>query len=172
MDAMDVIFTRRSVRKYKDEEIDDKTIEKLIDAGVSAPSAGNQQPWHFIVLDTQKDKSTVNKIQSFHPNAKFISQSNKIIIICGDLDLEKFKGYWILDCSAATQNILLAARALGLGSCWCGVYPREDRIENFKKLFSLPKSVIPFSLISLGYTSEKQEKIDRYDKERIHYSKW
>ena len=169
MDAIDVILTRRSVRKYTDEEIVDETIKKLIEAGVSAPSAGNQQLWHFIVLD---DKDTISKIQSFHPNAKFLKEAKKVILVCGDLNLEKFKNYWTLDCSAATQNILLAARALGLGSCWLGVYPREDRIENLKKLFDLPENVIPFSLISLGYTSEKQEKVDRYKKERIHYNKW
>lgn len=172
MDAMDVILTRRSIRKYNDKEISDETIKKLIDAAVSAPSAGNQQPWHFIILDAKEDKDAVSKIQKIHPNTKFISDSNKLILVCGDLNLEKFKGYWILDCSAATQNILLAARALGLGSCWCGVYPRDDRIKNFKKLFDLPESVIPFSLISLGYTSEKQEKVDRYNEERVHYNKW
>ncbi len=169
MDAMDVILTRRSIRKYDAKEIDDELIEKLINAAVSAPSAGNQQPWHFIILD---DKEKISKIQTFHPNAKFLREANKVIFICGDLSLEKFKNYWVLDCSAATQNILLAARALGLGSCWLGVYPREDRIENLKKLFDLPKSVIPFSLISLGYTSDKQEKVDRYKEERIHYNKW
>jgi len=169
MDAMDVILTRRSVRKYTDKELSDERIKELIDAAVSAPSAGNQQLWRFIIID---DLEKISKIQSFHPNAKFLHEAKKVILICGDLSLEKFKNYWVLDCSAATQNMLLAARALGLGSCWLGVYPREDRIENLKKLFDLPESVIPFSLVALGYTSEKQEKVDRYKEENVHYNKW
>jgi len=169
MDAMDAVLSRRSVRKYTDGNISDETVKKLINAAVSAPSAGNQQLWHFIILD---DKEKISKIQSYHPNAKFLNEANKVILICADLSLEKFKNYWTLDCSAATQNILLSARALGLGSCWLGVYPKEDRIENLKKLFNLPERVIPFSLISIGYTSAKQEKVDRYKEERVHYNKW
>jgi nitroreductase len=169
MDAIHAILTRRSVRRYNDKEVSDKTIKKLIKAGFSAPSAGDQQPWHFIVLDY---KQKIGKIQTFHPNATFLKEANKVILICADLNLEKFKNYWTLDCSAATQNILLATRALGLGSCWLGVYPRGDRIKNLKKLFGLTENIIPFSLISLGYSFEKQEKVDRYKKERIHYNTW
>jgi len=169
MDALEAILTRRSVRKYTEGEIDDTYIQQLIEAAVSAPSAGNQQPWHFIIIDNRK---ILDKIPEFHPHAKMLKEAQKAILVCGDINLEKYKGYWMLDCSAATQNILLAARVLGLGACWLGVYPREERIIKLRKLLEIPENVIPFSIISLGYPAEKQEKIRREYKSRIHYNKW
>jgi len=169
MDAMDVILTRRSIRKYVNKPISDDLIKELLEAAVSAPSAGNQQPWHFVILD---DKSTLDVILTFHPNAKMLKEAQKAILVCGDLSLEKFKGYWLLDCAAATQNILLAAHAKDVGSCWLGIYPREDRMTQMKKLLGMPDHVIPFSLISLGYPAEEKSKENRYDSSRIHYNKW
>jgi len=86
--------------------------------------------------------------------------------------LETHKGYWPIDCSAATQNILLAAHMKGLGACWLGVYPREDRVINLKKLFKTPEHIIPFSVISLGYPCEESGKVDRYERSRIHKNTW
>lgn len=169
MDALEAILTRRSVRRYTKKEIPDEYIQQLIEAAVSAPSAGNQQPWHFIVID---DRDILDKIPTFHPHAKMLKKAQKAILVCGDTKLEKFKGYWMLDCSAATQNILIAARALGLGGCWLGVYPREERIIKLRELLKIPENVIPFSLVSLGYPAEEQRKIERDYKSRIHYNKW
>jgi len=169
MDAIEAILTRRSVRTYTKDDISDKTIKKLLEAAVSAPSAGNQQPWHFIIID---DRKILDKIPDFHPNAKLLRGTQKAILVCGDLNLEKLKGYWMLDCSAATQNILLAARALGLGSCWIGVYPREERMKNLREMLGLPENVIPFSIVSIGYTDEKQEKVNRDFSSRTHKNKW
>jgi nitroreductase len=169
MDALETILTRRSIRTYTTQKVSDEIIEKLIEASVSAPSAGNQQPWHFIVID---NREILDKIPDFHPNAKMLKKAQRAILVCGDLNLEKYKGYWILDCSSATQNILLAAHALGLGSCWLGVYPREDRIKHLKELFKLPENIVPFSIISLGYTNEKQDKVKRETKSRTHENKW
>jgi len=169
MDEIENIITRRSIRSFNNKKIDETIIRKIIESGVSAPSAGNQQPWHFIVID---DKKIFKKITKFHPNASFLVNADKAILVCGDLSKEKFKGYWILDCGACTENILLAAHFLGVGSCWLGIYPREDRIKETKKLLNIPDHVIPFSLIALGYTDEKPKKIDRYQKDRIHKNKW
>ena len=169
MNTLDALLTRRSIRKYTDKEIDDRTIEKLLKVGFSAPSAGNQQPWHFIIVDK---KEILEQIINFHPHAKFITDAKKAILVCAETNLETFKNYWPIDCSAATQNILIAARELDLGACWIGIYPREERVENLKKIFKLPKSVIPFSLISLGYTKEKQKEVNRYKKDRVHYNLW
>jgi len=169
MDAIDTILTRRSVRTYTEDDIPDNIINKLLEAAVSAPSAGNQQPWHFIILEKRE---ILDKIPDFHPNAKLLKGAQKAILVCADLNLEKYKGYWVLDCSAATQNILLAARALGLGTCWLGVYPREDRIKNLKELLNLPENVVPHSIIALGYTQEKQGKVDREISCRTHKNKW
>ncbi len=169
MDAIEAIRTRRSVRNYNDKSISEDIIKKLIKAAISSPSAGNQQPWHFIIID---DKSIIDKVPKFHKNANFITQANKAILVCSDLDLEKFKGYWMLDCSAATQNILIAARAYGLGSCWLGIYPRKDRIEKLRDILDIPNSIVPFCLIALGYSDEEQKKIERFDNRRVHYNKW
>ncbi|UCF49231.1 MAG: nitroreductase family protein [Thermoplasmatales archaeon] len=169
MDAIEAILTRRSVRKYKDKNISNDLILELIETGTSAPSAGNQQPWQFIIID---DRKLIDKIPDFHPHSKMLFDAQKTILVCGDLALETNKGFWVQDCSAATQNILIAARAKGLGSCWLGVYPRDDRMDGFRKMFNLPKKVIPFSLISLGYPAVDQSKVDRYDSARIHKNKW
>jgi len=169
MDAIEAILTRRSVRKYSNKAISDKIIKELIEAGTSAPSAGDQQPWHFIIINNRK---LLNKIPEFHPHAKMIMDAQKAILVCGDLELETHTGFWIQDCSAATENILIAARAKGLGSCWLGVYPREKRINGLRNLLKIPKNVIPFSLISLGYPAIEQNRLDRYNSKRIHRNKW
>ena len=169
MDAIDAILTRRSIRKYKKKTISDEILQKLLQAGFSAPSAGNQQPWHFVVLD---DRKILNVIHTFHPSAKILTDADKAILVCGDLDLEKFKGYWMIDCAAATENILLAAHSLGLGACWLGIYPRDGRVAGMRKLLKLPIHIIPFALVSLGYPAEIKSREDRYNNSRIHQNKW
>ncbi len=169
MDAMEAILTRRSIRKYSDKLLDDHFIETVLEAGFSAPSAGNQQPWHFVILD---DKTLFDNILTFHPHAHMLKEAQKAILVCGDLSLEKFKGYWMLDCSAATQNILLAAHASGISSCWLGIYPREDRVVKMRELLNMPSHVVPFSLISLGYPAEHIGLEVRYKIARVHHNTW
>lgn len=169
MDVYETILTRRSIRKYKKQSIPEEVIEKLLHAGFCAPSAGNQQPWHFVVLD---DRRILNVIHTFHPSARMLTEADKAILVCGDLHLEKFKGYWMIDCAAATENILLAGHSLGLGCCWLGLYPREGRVLGMRKLLQLPAHIIPFSLISLGYPAESKPSEERYHNERIHRNIW
>ncbi len=169
MDAKDFILTRRSIRKYIKKSIPDTVIKELLESGMSAPSAGNQQPWQFIVIDERK---ILDDLPRFLPNGKMLKDADKAICVCGDLNQEKHKGYWMLDCSAATQNILLAAHAKGLGACWLGVYPRPERIEALQKMFKTPKYIIPCSVVSLGYSDEESEKVDRYDDTIIHRNTW
>lgn len=169
MDAIEAILTRRSIRKYTDKAVSKDIINHLLKTAISAPSAGNQQPWHFVIIN---DKSILNNITNFHPHAKFLKDAKVAILVCGDLNLETFKGYWMIDCAAATENILIAIRALGLGGCWLGIYPRDERMINLKKIINLPDNIIPFSLISIGYTKEKQKKINRKKSMRVHYNKW
>jgi len=169
MDAMEVIFTRRSVRKYNKKSINENLIKELLEAAMSAPSAGNEQPWHFIIIN---DPDILNQIPSFHNHAKMLKDASIAILVCGDLNLEKHKGMWIQDCSAATQNILLAVRAKELGAVWLGIYPRLERIKGMKELTKLPENIMPFSLISIGYPAVSQEKVKRFDSSRIHENKW
>jgi nitroreductase len=108
----------------------------------------------------------------FHPYAAMLKQASVAVLVCGDATLEKHAGYWVLDCAAATQNLLLAAHAKGLGAVWCGVYPTADRVENFRKLLRLPEQIVPFSLIPLGFPDEQKAAEDRFDPARVHRNGW
>lgn len=166
---MNTIFKRRSIRKYTDKVISDELIEKVLRAGMAAPSAGNQQPWHFIVID---DREILNDIPKFHPYSAMLKEASHAIVVCGDVNLQRYKGYWVQDCSAATENMLLMATELGLGSVWLGVYPLEERIKGLKELLGLPESVIPLCIIALGYPAETKEPNDRFDATRVHSNRW
>lgn len=166
---VDIIKKRRSIRSYKDKEVSDEDIYTLLEAAMLAPSAGNEQPWHFIIID---DKDIINKIPSIHPYSKMITQVNKAILVCADLNQTKYEGYWAQDCAAATENILLKAVDIGLGTVWLGIYPDEDRVAKFKNLFKLPADIIPFALIPVGYPDQEKETPNRFDTSRIHRNKW
>lgn len=169
MDAMDAILSRRSVRQYTAQPVPDEVIRELLKAAMSAPSAGNEQPWHFVVID---DRRTLDAIPKFHPYSAMLRSAAVAILVCGDERMEKHKGFWVQDCSAATQNILLAAHAEGLGAVWLGVYPVEERVVGFRELLGIPEDVIPFSLVSVGYPAEQKPLADRYDGSRIHDNRW
>jgi len=169
MDAIEAILTRRSVRKYSKKPISEKVINELLEAAMSAPSAGNEQPWHFIIID---DPNILSKVPTFHNHALMLKNASVAILVCGDMNLDEHQGMWIQDCSAATQNMLIAIRAKNLGAVWLGIYPREERIKGMIELLNLPKNIMPFSLISIGHPTEDQGRVDRYNKSRIHHNKW
>lgn len=169
MDAIDNILKRRSIRKFSDKKIPEQDIECILKSAMHAPSAKNQQPWQFILLD---DKALIKKIPSFSPYAYMCVESPLSILVCGDLKLEQSKDYWPVDCAAATQNLLLAAHAKGLGSIWTGVYPREEIMKGFNDLLNLPEHIIPFALIVLGYANEEPKYDERFKKDRIHKNMW
>ncbi len=168
MDAMEAILTRRSIRKYIKKPISEKDIADLLESAMNAPSAGNEQPWHFIVIN---DPKILKKIPSFHNHAQMLNDASLAILVCNDKQLEKHGEMWIQDCSAATENILLAVNAKGLGAVWLGIYPREERISGMRKLLELPENITPFSLLSIGYPAEKKSLTNRYDASRVHQNK-
>lgn len=170
MDALNVILTRRSVRKFTAQPVSDESIESILRAAMSAPSATNEQPWQFLVIN---QRGLLDKILTVHPYAAMCAEAAAAIIPCVDFTSEKYKDFWPQDMSAATQNILLAARALGLGAVWVGVYPNNERILGIQQLFNLPEQVTPFSIIPIGYSNVPQvEAKERFKKERIHYNEW
>lgn len=169
MELLAGIFTRRSIRKYTTKKVSKDQIDTLVKAGMYAPSARNQQPWHFVVI-TNRD--LLNQLRDVHPYAKMLQDAQLAILVCGDETLELSNGYWIVDCSAATQNILLAAHGLGLGAVWLGVHPREERKNDIRKIFDLPGHIQPLSLISVGFPDEIKETPDRFKPDRIHYNTW
>ena len=169
MNVLDAILSRRSIRKYDSQPVAIDEIEDLIRYAMYAPSAVNTQPWHFIIID---DKNVLEEIMKFHPHAGMLAHAAAAVLICGDENLAHTPAYWPVDCSAATQNFLLAAHGKGLGAVWLGIYPREERIKAMKTLIDLPAHVHPFSLISLGHTSDTKKIPERFKPERIHRNKW
>ena len=134
-----------------------------------APSACNEQPWHFVVIDEQE---VFKRIMKVHPYSSMLAEAAVAILVCGDEKLELSKGYWSVDCSAATQNILLTAHSLGLGSVWLGVYPRRERMDGIREIFSLPSNIQPFSLVSIGYPAEEKKIPERFKEDRIRWNRW
>ena len=166
---MKTIYKRRSIRKYLDKPVDSKIINDLIKAGMNAPSAGNERPWEFIVVD---DSTILKQIPHVHPYAAMTKEAPVAIIVCADVNRFNHGEFWVQDCSAATQNILLEIAHRDLGGVWVGVYPKEDRVKGLKELLNIPGNIIPFSLIPFGYAAEEKAENDRFEKEKIHFNKW
>lgn len=169
METLDAIFNRRSIRHYIPGKITPADLETILRAGMYAPSAVNKQPWHFVVI---RERETMQQIMEFHPYASMLKQADTAILVCWDANLQHDEGYGPVDCSAATENMLLAAHSLGIGSVWVGIYPRQPRMDAMHDLFSLPSNIHAFSLISLGYPGEKKSMPARFNTERIHYEQW
>ncbi|MGA2031119.1 MAG: nitroreductase family protein [Thermoguttaceae bacterium] len=169
MDTLESIRTRRSIRKYLDKPVPEELMQNLLVAAMQAPSARNQQPWQFVVIN---DRAILAEIPRFMPNAAMAAKAPLAILVCGDLDLEKSEGYWVVDCAAAAENMLLAAHALGLGAVWCGVYPREHRMEGLRQLVGLPPNVMAHSLVVVGYPAEQVPPQARHRPERVRRNHW
>jgi nitroreductase len=169
MEAMEAILSRRSIRRYTSKPVPEELMKELLEAAMSAPSASNEQPWQFVIID---DRRILDEIPRLHPYAHMLKEASWAIAVCGDLNLEMVNGYWVQDCSAATQNILIAANAMGLGAVWLGVYPHKERAEAVQKLLGLPGHVIPLCFISIGYPAEKKPPANRYDESRVHHNRW
>ncbi len=169
MEALECIKNRTSIRKFIDKPVEDELIKEIIKAGMCAPSALNRQPWEFYVID---NKEIMDRITAVSPN--FDKDSPIQVVVVGRLDYINggdILDYWIEDCAAVTQNMLLAATALGLGSLWCGVFPRKDRCDAIKEILGLKDNQMPFSFLHFGYMGEEPNPKDKYQEERIHYIK-
>jgi nitroreductase len=136
---------------------------------MSAPSAGNEQPWQFIIIN---DRKILDAIPKFHPYSQPLATASVAVVVCGDLTLEIHKDFWVQDCSAAAENILIAVQAKGLGAVWLGLYPREERVLGMQKLLGIPEHVIPLAVIPIGYPAEDKPPALRFNTSRIHYNKW
>ncbi|MCB2199261.1 nitroreductase family protein [bacterium] len=169
MDALEALLTRRSIRKYRDEEVTENDVDLLLQAAMAAPSAMNEQPWHFVVI---RDRSVIEAIHEKHPSAEMLLQAKVVIAVCGDVTKENHPGYWVVDCSIATTHILLAAHARKLGAVWLGIYPREERMELVRDALKLPKNIQPLSLVAIGHPAEIKEPPEREQPDRIHRDSW
>ncbi len=169
MDALEAIFTRRSIRSFTDEPVTDEELMALLAAAMAAPSAGNAQPWRFVVV---RDRDRMREVTQFHPYCKMILKAQAAILVCGDLSSEKHPGYWVQDCAAATQNLLLAARVEGLGAVWTGIYPDQARVDGCRRLFALPEHILPLALVPIGRPAEEKARVERFDPGKIRYEAW
>lgn len=165
------IYTRTSVRDFTGEKISQEQIQTLLRAGMAAPSAMNRQPWAFIVIT---DDSLLTRLGEAFPYSRCANHPACAIIPCGDMSkaLEgDGKDFWINDVSAATQNILLAAHAMGLGAVWTGLHPSERYLQA-QQMLGLPETIIPLCIVPVGVPAEQPEVKDKYIEENIHYNQW
>lgn len=169
MELFEAMHTRRSIRKYSGEPVSRADMQKILEAAMMAPSAGNAQPWQFV---TVQDPDILAKIKDINPYAAMAGQAPAGILVCGDPRLEKYPGFWVQDCAAAVQNLLLAAHGLGLGAVWTGIYPLSDRIQGFQSLFEIPDPVIPLAFVVLGYPAQTPNSQSRFKPERVHRDRW
>ncbi|MCL1822299.1 MAG: nitroreductase family protein [Prolixibacteraceae bacterium] len=166
-EALSVIFGRKSVRKYVEgKPISEEDLQTLLKAGMSAPSGKDTRPWEFVVVD---DHSILEAMAAELPYAKMLPKASLSIVVCGD---SAKSSYWYLDCSAAAQNILLAAEALGLGAVWTAAYPYEERMNVVAKNTGLPANICPLAVIPVGYPDGDFKPKDKYDAAKIHRNKW
>ncbi|MCC8071966.1 MAG: nitroreductase family protein [Bacteroidales bacterium] len=168
--TLQTIMARTSVRSYTDEAVSKEDQEMLLRAAMAAPTAGNKQPWQFVVVT---DRSTLQTIADQEQYMKMAAQAPLAIVTCGDLSLA-FEGeaqpFWVQDVSAATENILLASQSLGLGAVWTGVYPMQDRVERIQKLLGLPSTIIPLAVVVIGHPDSPSRPKDKWRPERVHYN--
>ena len=164
---IDTILARRSVRRYVSEPVTEGQTGCLLEAAMAAPSANNSKPWHFVVV---RERAKLDLLADIHPYAKMLRQATLCIVPCGAPSLDK--GYWVQDLSASTENILLAAVGLGLGTCWCGVHPREQRVKAVRQALGIPGNIVPFCLIAVGHPAEQKEPRTQYDESRVHREQW
>lgn len=171
-DPIETIMTRVSVRAYTDKAVEDDKIETMLRAAMAAPSAGNKQPWRFVVI---KDKAILSAIAQNLHTMTMADKAPMAIVVCGDMN-DTFPGdgldYWVEDASAATENLLLAAHSMGLGAVWCGIYPMKDRVAFIQNLLKLPENIVPLNVIPIGYPAEQPGIKDKWKPGNIHYDTW
>ncbi len=170
--VLDNIAQRKSVRSFTNESVTKDQLEKIVRAGMAAPSAINKQPWAFVVLT---DKSIMNALAEKLPNAKMLSQAAAAIVVCGDMNKAiegDARDFWIQDTSAATENILLAVEAMGLGAVWTGAYPNKEKVDIIRDMLKLPDDIIPLNVIPIGHPTGDNQPKNKWIPENVHWDKW
>ncbi len=175
MNTLEAIFNRRSVRKFTQEAIGNEALHTILRAGMSGPSAINSRPWRFLVV---KDPATLQKMADGNGStAEPLRQAVLGILVLGDLEraIERAPEFWVIDASIACQNMLLAATELGIGSVWLGTWPVKEKVEAQRRLFSLPETVVPHSILAFGYPEASQKQLPSkggYEEDRVRFEKW
>lgn len=168
--VLDNIATRTSIRDYEARTVEKEKIEKMLRAAMAAPTAMNKQPWHFVVVD---QRNVLDALAGANPYAKMLKKAPLAIVVCGNTDKMIEGGgrdFWIQDASAATENLLLAAHAMGLGAVWTGAYPSEERCISISKVLSLSDNLIPLNMIVVGYPAEQPQPKQKFKEENVSYN--
>ena len=170
-ETLRVIKNRRSVRNYLDKPVSEEDLEILIKSGMAAPSAVDMRPWDFLVV---KNESTLKALADVMPFGKMLPGAGAAVVVCGvpEKSVPDAPEFWVQDCSAASENILLAAESMGLGAVWLGVYPVKERIEGVKKILNVPENVVPLNILSIGYPKGLEKPKDKFEMEKIHRERW
>jgi nitroreductase len=171
-DTLSVIHSRKSVRHYTGEPVNKKDLETLVKAGMAAPTAVDRRPWAFVIVT---DPATLNKLAEGLPHSKMIVQAKAAIVVCGVMARAlqgEGREFWVQDCSAATENILLSAEAMGLGAAWTGMYPSMQRVDYVQRVLGIPRDVIPLNVIAVGHPTGEDRPKDKFDPKNIHWDKW
>jgi nitroreductase len=170
-DKLNFIFGRRSIRVYSPGEVENSTITHLLEAAMAAPSAMTKDPWRFVIV---REHQMLSKLAATLAGGKMLATANVGILVCGDMDavFDRQLSFVLQDCSAAIENLLLAAHALGLGGCWVGVHPIEEALNGVRRLLSLPATIVPVAVIALGHPGEQPSPRTRFNGEYVHFEKW
>ncbi len=170
-DTLNFIFGRRSIRVYASGDVPEADVQLMLEAAMAAPSAVAKDPWRFVVVRSQQAR---NELIKELPNGAMLADAALGIVVCGDLQQahDKQLSYLLQDCSAAIENLLLAAHALGYGACWLGVHPRENRVRHVSRVLGLPPSVIPVGIMSVGRPGEEKEARTRFNQAFVHEERW
>jgi nitroreductase len=171
-DFLNVIYTRRSVRTFTGEPVKKEDLTEILRAGMSAPSAVNVQPWAFVAVT---DRDTLDELCEALPYAKMLDKAGAAIVVCGvpDKDDTYAKDYWVMDCSLASGNILLAAHAMGYGAVWTAAYVNDERVRSVRRILSIPENIVPLNVIPVGVPADRDAKpLDKFKQENIHWETW
>lgn len=161
-----MIFSRRSIRQYTGQAISEADLTSLLEAGMAAPSASNRKPWHFVVVT---DRAKLEAIAQAHPYGKMLADAAAAIVVCGDPSISD---WWVQDCSAATENILIAAAGLGLGAVWLGCHSHLRREQDVCDIVGIPSGIGVLNVLSIGHPGEHKEPRTQYDPARVHTDQW
>lgn len=166
-DFLELVQSRRSIRDYTDQDVTDEQVEAMLKAAMAAPSVEDLRPWHFVVVRKRK---RLDQLAKAHKYAYVLEKAPMAIVVCGDQEISK--RHWVGDSGAATQNLLLAATAVGLGGMWIGLYPNKKRQKYVRELLDIPERMGVLCVVALGYPAKKKKALSRYDAERVHQESW
>ncbi|MFH0944297.1 MAG: nitroreductase family protein [Planctomycetota bacterium] len=166
---MEPVTSGSSVREYREDPLEEKALVDLLRAAMAAPSAGDERPWQFLVI---RSPSVRKQLAEMLPEAHMVSHAPVAILPCGDTSRQKHVGFWVTDCAAATQTILIEAERMGLGAIWLGIYPIKGRVRRIRDFLNIPQHIVPFALVAVGHPAESRDPHDRFDPSRVHLETW